>query len=106
MKIELTNDQLKAILSEYFKTPIESVTISVQPDMADIIEVEIRKYDYSGLEKITAIKALRQMTVNNKQMGGIMQLAYARYAIEHFNEFIQFVRKYDRFPSTDWYGLV
>ena len=102
MKIELTNDQLKSILSDYFHTPIEAVVIVNGDLIADTIMSAIGHYDPIN-QKIAAIKVLRQMSADNKWSNGTMGLGDAKYAIEHFTEFIQFIRYTGRFPQTDFF---
>jgi hypothetical protein len=85
MKIELTKSQLLA--------------------KADLIEQEMAKYNYTGTQKIMAIKALRQLSSDQKWSGNTMLLADAKWAVENYPRFIAFVREHDRLPLDDYSQL-
>lgn len=101
MKIELTDTQLKSILSDYFHTPVETVVIVNGDLIADTIMSAIGHYHPID-QKIAAIKVLRQMSTDNKWSNGTMGLGDAKFAIEHITEFIRFIRENNRFPLSGY----
>src|ERR1035437_3654096 len=99
MKIQITKPQLLAILSQHFNATVEDVTITGS-GMADIILAEINSLDYKGSQKIAAIKHLRELTIDrNWNTGNNMSLVDAKWAIENFSRFMDFVQKKDRLPE-------
>jgi len=104
MKIQLNNPQLLAILSQHFNTTVEAVIITGS-GMVDIIRAEMATFDYKGYQKIDAIKHLRQLTIDNRWLdGSIMGLGDAKWAVENFPSFIDFVQKKDRLPLGGYGG--
>jgi ribosomal protein L7/L12 len=105
MKIELTKSQLLAILSQHFNVTVDEVTIC-DSTMADLLQREITQFYYATTQKIQAIKHLRQLSIDQKWLNGeIMGLADAKWAVENFPCFIDFVRKNNRLPQAGYSEL-
>jgi restriction system protein len=84
----------------YLGVEVEEIVIN---DISNIIQSEISQFAYSGSEKIPAMKHLRQMVDDNKWLdGAVMSLADAKWAVENFTRFIEFVRQHNRFPRPGY----
>lgn len=102
-QITLTKPELLTILSSHYGFTVVDATIATEPTLAKAIREVVEQFDYRSTQKIAAIKALRQLSVDRKLCDvGIMGLADAKWAIEHFDEFIAFVEKNDRLPAESY----
>jgi len=103
-QITLTKPELLVILSSHYGFTVVDATITTEPTLAKAIREVVEQFDYHSTQKIAAIKALRTLSVDKKLYGegGVMGLADAKWAIEHFSDFITFVEKNDRLPAPDY----
>lgn len=97
MKIEITKTELLPILSHFFNLNITDVSL-IEVNMVAIIRKTIEQFRYDAHEKIAAIKALRQLVEDNKWHNSRMSLSDAKWTVEHFDAFINFVKTHGRLP--------
>jgi hypothetical protein len=102
IKVSLTKTELLDILSSHFGHTVEDAEIENVPSIAKIIRDAVTQLAYQTTQKITAIKALRQLAVDNKWTENVIGLADAKWAVENFNEFITFVEKNHRLPKPGY----
>ena len=97
--ISLTKPELLTILSSHYGFTVVDVELIQPSTMAADIRKTIEQFDYRGSQKIAAIKALRQLGLDQKWNGGVViGLADAKWIIEHFSDFIAFVENNNRLP--------
>ena len=60
------------------------------------------QFAYQTTQKIAAIKALRQLAVDNKWVEVTIGLGDAKWAVENFNEFIAFIEQNHRLPKPGY----
>ena len=102
-QITLTKPELLTILSSHYGFTVVDASIVTEPALAKVIREVVEQFDYRSSQKIAAIKALRQASVDHKWSPlGIMGLADAKWAIEHFSDFIACVEKNDRLPADGY----
>jgi hypothetical protein len=106
MKIEITKADLLKFLSKRMGMEVTDVVVVSGVTMADMIRKAIGGLNYKFSQKIMAIKALRQLAIDEKWVEVTIGLADAKWAVENFNEFIAFIEKNNRLPSQGYsYGL-
>jgi hypothetical protein len=102
MKIEITKQALLKFLSEHMGTEVTELVVVSGVTMADMIREAIGGLDYKFSQKIMAIKALRQLAVDEKWVEVTIGLGDAKWAVENFNEFIAFIEKNNRLPKPGY----
>ena len=104
MKIQIPKSELLRVLSKSFSVDVSEVDITDDDasPLADVVRKIVTALDYKLTQKIAAIKALRQAASDNKWQQ--ISLADAKWAIEHFSEFIAFVERYNRLPKDGYYN--
>ena len=102
MKIEITKADLLKFLSKRMGMEVTDVVVVSGVTMADMIREAIGGLDYKFSQKIMAIKALRQLAVDNKWVEVTIGLGDAKWAIENFTAFIDFVEKNHRLPKPGY----
>ena len=102
IKVSLTKTELLDILSSHFGHTVEDAEIETLPSIARIIRDAVTQFAYQTTQKIAAIKALRQLAVDNKWVEVTIGLGDAKWAVENFNAFIDFVEKNHRLPKPGY----
>jgi predicted RecB family endonuclease len=102
INVTLTKQELLEILTAHFGHTVEDATVIVEPTIAQIIRNAVTQLDYKISQKIAAIKALRQLAVDNKWTENVIGLGDAKWAIENFTAFIDFVEKNHRLPKPGY----
>lgn len=101
MKISISKTELLKLLTEHFNFSVTDVSINKEPStLAQNILREMEKElgDSNVTKpdrKILAIKAIRTILSNR---GTFMRLAEAKWVIENWHQWIEFVKKYNRIP--------
>lgn len=110
MKITLTQNEAVEMIRQSIqeKSGYSTVDVEIIPN-ADISGILLNKIGYSipADKKIEKIKTLRELSSDKNISGTVMGLADAKYAIEHWDTFINFVKIHGRFPYSDCslYGM-
>lgn len=100
MKVKLTGEELKAILSSFFKCEVTDFTL-IDPDPSPLGKF-LRERITRPLDKtwfVTNIKVLRKIM---EVRGDTMNLTDARWAIENWPEFLRFIDQYNRVPFSGY----
>ena len=101
--ISISKPELLTILSSHYGFTVVNVEVVQPSTMAMEIRKTVEQFDYRGSQKISAIKAIRQLGIDQKWNDGIViGLADAKWAIENFVEFISFVETNDRLPDSGY----
>jgi hypothetical protein len=96
MKVTIRKEEIKAVLSAYFRVEIEDFTIGpTEPSEMGrkVRQVVIRPLDNSI--KIGNIKTLRELSFD---LGKPMTLQEGNWAMTHWLEWINFIDEYNRLP--------
>lgn len=103
MKIEITYSELCAILSRSFNCTVESINIINGTTLAQKCIAAVTKLNYKGNEKISAIKALREVfPCNEPNRSSTLGLAEAKWAVENWEKWIEFVKQNNRVPANGY----
>lgn len=94
MKLLLTRQELLKVLGEYLKADI--IDVEIVENMSAMLVSEIQTLKFQTTEKIAAIKKLREIALRDCRCE--MGLAEAKYAIENWDRFIQYVRIHNTIP--------
>lgn len=100
MKVKLTGEELKAILSTFFRCEVTDFTL-IDPDPSPFGK-RIRQMVVYPLDKsffIDNIKSLRKGLVVN---GETITLLEGKWAIENWPDFLRFVDQYNRLPISGY----
>ena len=98
MKVKLTSEELKGILSRHFSCEVTEFEV-VAPDISPLGKKFRESITYPLLDKnnfVGNIKAIRRCV---RDIGGIMTLVEAKWVIENWMKFLQFVDEYNRLPA-------
>jgi hypothetical protein len=102
MKVTIRKEEIKAVLSAYFRLDVTDFVIA--PAEPSPLGKRIRAKVDRPLDmalKFGNVKALRNVMA---AVGSHIGLQDAKWAIEHWLEFIAFVDEYNRLPSPG-YGM-
>lgn len=103
MKIEITHAELCAILSRTLNCTVESVNVIDGKDLAQKCIDAVTKLNYKGNEKISAVKALRAVfPCNEPNRISTLGLAEAKWAVENWEKWIEFVKQNNRAPIGEY----
>lgn len=105
MNIKLTYEEAQQIILNFYKlNPSDKVVIgrkkkklSTTNTIAQAIIDEIKSLDYTGDDKITAIKRFRELYY--------CSLYEAKWSIENFDEIVNFTKINNRMPRFDSRGI-
>ena len=96
MKVFIRREEIKAVLSAYFRVDIDDFTIS--PNEPSKVGKMVRTLVQKPLDntlKLGNIRALRELATT---LQVYMTLQEGKWALEHWLEWISFVDEYNRFP--------
>jgi hypothetical protein len=102
MRVTIRKEEIKAILSAYFRVEVDDFIIGpAEPSaIGKVVRIMVVKpLDIS--EKIGNIRALRDISV---KLGKPITLQEGNWAMTHWLEWISFVDEYNRLPLSG-YGL-
>ena len=102
IKVTLTKPELLEILSSHFGHTVIDADIETVPSIAKLIRDVVTQFAYQTTQKIAAIKALRQLAMDNKWVEVTTGFGDAKWAIENFTAFIDFVEKNHRLPKPGY----
>jgi hypothetical protein len=100
MKVSLTGEEFKAILSCHMRCEVTGFTI-VDPDPSPLGNL-IRGAVVNPLDKsffVSNLKLLRRALI---MRGDMINLLEARWAIENWLDFLRFVDQYNRLPISGY----
>jgi hypothetical protein len=100
MKVKLTSEELKAILSLHFNHEVTGFAL-IDPDPSPLGKL-LRHSVINPLDKlyfIDNIKSLRKVLICE---GKTITLMEGRWAIDNWTEFLQFVDQYNRLPISGY----
>ena len=100
-KISISQTELLDTLSRAYGFKVDEVLITTEKteSLADKLSVIIKEFpDYRATQKIAAIKRLLELKRDSSEY---MPLANAKWAVENWEKFINFVRKENRLPNQD-----
>ncbi len=97
MKVTITREELRQVLTGYFRTEVEDFTIVVTrpSEMGLKIREEIKLINVSGVSIVNA-KLLRDLAEKNGSPIGLQDTAWA---LKNWAKFLEFVDTYNRFPE-------
>lgn len=101
MRISVTKRELQSILSSHFKTNVTEVEIDGgNPDIVSMLKQKIGLV-IDPVNKIQSIKELRTITaIDPKIFNYVLGLAEAKWAVENWARFLNFVEKNGRIPHS------
>ena len=102
MTLTLTILEVETMLREKYNLPasVQIVIGNLKEDLAETIKNRLAKFPDQFTDKIARIKELR--TLYSELYPTTMGLADAKYAIEHFDSFLEFVHRAQRFPKANY----
>ena len=102
MKVSITRDEIKQVLSGYFHTEVEDFTITAtEPStLGARLRKEIVRPEISQMRMVNC-KALRKIA---EELGTHMGLTDVKWALENWEKWIEFIDVYNRLPVSG-YGL-
>jgi|SRR5579862_721919 len=116
---QLTRDEARKIHSSAFRSPKRDKTQDPAPKVGTELAKKIRKVldgiDYTGSQKIRAIKAIRAASTNDWKLVPVpgttdyicganpaFGLAEAKITVENFDKFVEFVETHNEMPHIGW----
>lgn len=103
MKINATKKEICELLSK--ATGIEVTDFSVKKTAsfnAQKFIDAVKNLDYLGSQKITAIKAIREVAGYDKNNHCHLTLSNAKWAVENWPQWIAFVKEKGRLPQGEY----
>lgn len=100
MKVSLTGEEFKAILSTHFRCEVTGFTI-VDPDPSPLGKL-IREAVINPLDKFFFVSNIKLLRKALTMRGETINLLEARWAIENWQEFLRFVDEYNRLPVSGY----
>jgi hypothetical protein len=100
MKVNIRREEIKAILSAYFRVDVDDFTISPNDPskMGKMVRNVVTKpLDNTG--KLGNIRVLREFSDSQRVY---MTLQEGKWALEHWLEWISFVDEYNRLPLAGY----
>jgi hypothetical protein len=97
MKVTITREELRQVLTGYFRTEVEDfIIVATKPsEIGEKIRNVVLQPEASVLKMANA-KSLRNLAVD---LGKPMNLLDTKWALENWSKFIEFVDTYNRLPS-------
>ncbi len=104
MKVSLKKTELLNIISKYLRVKVDAFEIELPgTEIVAALQKAIEGLDYTGSQKIAAIKAFRTVAapfLANK--GDVVGLADAKWAIENWEKLLKFVGDNARLPESGY----
>jgi hypothetical protein len=100
MKVSLTGEEFKAILSAFFKHEVTGFTI-IDPDPSPLGKL-IREAVVNPLDKLNFVGNIKSLRRTLLCKGETINLLEARWAIDNWPDFLRFVDQYNRLPISGY----
>ena len=100
MKVKLTGEELKAILSIHFRCEVTDFTL-IDPDPSPLGKY-LRQSVLDPLDKAFFVGNIKSLRRHTAIKGLTMTLMEGRWAIENWDTFIRFVDQYNRLPAMGY----
>ena len=100
MKVKLTGEELKAILSRHFQCEVTDFTL-IDPDTSPLGKY-LRKSVIQPLDKIHFIGNIKSLRERVRERGWTMTLMEGKWAVENWLVFLQFVDQFNRLPFAGY----
>lgn len=100
MKVKLTGEELKAILSTHFRCEVTDFTL-IDPDPSPLGNL-IRSAVVNPLDKSNFVGNIKSLRRSLLVKGETITLLEGRWAIENWPDFLRFVDQYNRLPISGY----